>query len=144
MASALPLRDNRAWRRERRSTLPLRRSPHGGFTMSNPVISSKRVEGTAVYNPDGDKLGSIDEIVIDKRSGQVRYASLEFGGFLGLGTDRYPVPWNLLTYDTDKDGYVVPLDAKQLDKAPRYAVDKSPVHNEDYGRSVYDYYGLGW
>lgn len=112
--------------------------------MSNPVISSKRVEGTAVYNPNGDKLGSIDEIVIDKRSGQVRYAALEFGGFLGLGTDRYPVPWNLLTYDTDKDGYVVPLDARQLDQAPRYAVDKSPDHNEDYGRSVYNYYGLGW
>jgi len=112
--------------------------------MSNPVISSKRVEGTAVYNPNGDKLGSIDEIVIDKRSGQVRYAALEFGGFLGLGTDRYPVPWNLLTYDTDKDGYVVPLDARQLEQAPRYAADKSPDHSEDYGRSVYNYYGLGW
>jgi sporulation protein YlmC with PRC-barrel domain len=116
----------------------------GGSTMSNPVISSKRVEGTAVYNPNGDKLGSIDEIVIDKRSGPVRYATLEFGGFLGMGTDRYPVPWNLLTYDTDKDGYVVPLDAKQLDKAPRYAANESPDYSEDYGRSVYNYYGLGW
>jgi sporulation protein YlmC with PRC-barrel domain len=120
------------------------RDAAGGSKMSNPVISSKRVEGTAVYNPNGDKLGSIDEIVIDKRSGQVRYATLEFGGFLGLGTDRSPVPWNRLTYDTDKDGYVVPLDATQLDRAPRYAADKSPVHNEDYGRTVYDYYGLGW
>jgi sporulation protein YlmC with PRC-barrel domain len=144
MARAGHLRDNKAWRRERAGSSLARRQPQEDSTMSNPVISSKRVEGTAVYNATGDKLGSIDEIVIDKRSGQVRYATLEFGGFLGLGTDRYPVPWNLLTYDTGKDGYVVPLDARQLDKAPRYAADKTPIHNEDYGRSVYDYYGLGW
>ncbi len=48
--------------------------------------------------------------MVDKGSGQVRYAVLEFGGFLGVGTDRYPVPWNLLRYDTDKGGYIVPLD----------------------------------
>ena len=46
-----------------------------------------------VYNASGDKLGSIDDIVIDKLSGQMRYAALEFGGFLGVGTDRYPIPW---------------------------------------------------
>ena len=78
----------------------------------NPTISSSKVEGTDVYNLDGDKLGSIDDLVIDKRTGHVRYAALEFGGFLGLGTDRYPLPWNMLKYDTTKDGYVVNLDPK--------------------------------
>ena len=52
----------------------------------------------------------MDELVIDKRSGQVRYAVLEFGGFLGIGTDRYPLPWNMLKYDPSKDGYVVPIE----------------------------------
>ena len=47
--------------------------------MRNPVISSDKVEGTTVFNGDGDKLGSIDDLVIDKRSGLVRYAALEFG-----------------------------------------------------------------
>jgi len=112
--------------------------------MSNPVISSDKVEGTAVYSPDGDKLGSIDDLVIDKRSGLVRYAALEFGGFLGIGTDRYPVPWALLKYDTSKDGYVIPLAAEQLDKAPRYAESQQPDYSDDYGRRVYDYYGVGW
>ena len=56
------------------------------------VISSERVEGTSVYNQAGDKLGSIDDLMIDKLSGRVRYAVLEFGGFLGIGTDRYPLP----------------------------------------------------
>ena len=64
--------------------------------MSSPCISSTKVSGTAVYNANGDKLGSIDDVIIDKVSGQVRYAALEFGGFLGVGTDRYPLPWNMI------------------------------------------------
>lgn len=60
--------------------------------MNSYVISSDKVEGTSVYNGNGDKLGSIDELMIDKRSGVVRYAVLECGGFLGMGTDSYPFP----------------------------------------------------
>ena len=60
-------------------------------TSSSSVISSDRVEGSSVFNTDGDKLGSIDDLMIDKLSGQVRYAVMEFGGFLGMGTDRYPM-----------------------------------------------------
>lgn len=112
--------------------------------MNSAVISSDKVEGTTVYNGNGDKLGSIDDLMIDKRSGQVRYAVLEFGGFLGLGTDRYPLPWSMLKYDTNLDGYVVPIDQSTLDKAPRYAADKAPEYSDDYGRTVYDYYGTPW
>jgi sporulation protein YlmC with PRC-barrel domain len=112
--------------------------------MSNPVISSDKVEGTAVYNPNGEKLGSIDDLMIDKRSGLVRYAALEFGGFLGMGSDRYPVPWSMLTYDTNLNGYVVPLQKSQLEKAPRYPQAEMPDYDDDYGRKVYDYYGVSW
>ena len=113
--------------------------------MSNPIISSDKVEGTAVYNSAGDKLGSIDDLVIDKRSGQVRYAALEFGGFLGMGTDRYPLPWAMLKYDTNLDGYVVPLTESQLEKAPRYTEDEGrPEYADEYGRRVHDYYGVAW
>lgn len=110
----------------------------------HPCISSNKVEGTPVYNPNGDKLGSIDDLVIDKRSGHVRYAALEFGGFLGMGTDRYPLPWDMLTYDTGLDGYVVPLQKEQLDKAPHYERDTRPEWTDEYGRKVYDYYGVAW
>jgi hypothetical protein len=113
-------------------------------TLANDVISSDRVEGTKVYNTAGEKLGSIDYLVIGKRSGQVRYAVLEFGGFLGMGTDRYPLPWGLLKYDTDKDGYVVPLDKAALEGAPRYASDTRPAYDDDYGHEVYDFYGVAW
>ncbi|MGJ7510995.1 PRC-barrel domain-containing protein [Variovorax sp. GT1P44] len=108
------------------------------------VISSERVEGTSVYNNAGDKLGSIDDLMIDKMSGQVRYAVLEFGGFLGMGTDRYPLPWNMLKYDTSMDGYVVPIDKNMLEGAPRYAQEEVPDYNADYNRRVNDYYGVTW
>jgi sporulation protein YlmC with PRC-barrel domain len=111
-------------------------------TSSSNVISSDRVEGTDVYNHAGDKLGSIDDLMIDKHSGQVRYAVLEFGGFLGMGTDRYPLPWNMLKYDTSKDGYVVPIDKDRLNGAPSYAEDDRPDYDDTYGRRVNDYYGV--
>ena len=112
--------------------------------MNSDVISSDKVEGTAVYNGKGDKLGSIDDLMIDKRSGHVRYAVLEFGGFLGIGTDRYPLPWSMLKYDTNLDGYVVPIDLDALETAPRYAADRVPDYTDDYGRKVYDHYGATW
>ena len=113
-------------------------------TTSSDVISSERVEGTKVFNTAGDKLGSIDDLMIDKHSGQVRYAVLEFGGFLGMGTERYPLPWNVLKYDTTLDGYVVPLDKAKLEGAPRYTEERPPEYDETYGRSVHRYYGVDY
>jgi sporulation protein YlmC with PRC-barrel domain len=108
------------------------------------VISSDRVEGTTVYNTAGEKLGSVDYLVIDKQSGRVRYAVLEFGGFLGMGTDRYPLPWSVLKYDTQRDGYVVPLDRKTLEGAPRYEAEHRPTYDDVYGQGIYGYYGAIW
>jgi len=111
---------------------------------SSDIISSDKVEGTNVYNPAGDKLGSVDDLMIDKLSGQIRYAVLEFGGFLGLGTDRYPLPWNMLKYDTSRDGYVVPLDKAKLEQAPRYDESELPEYTPEYGKRVNNYYGMDW
>lgn len=106
------------------------------------LIASDRVEGTVVYNPEGEKLGRISNFMVDKRSGNVRYAVLSFGGFLGMGHDHYPLPWSMLRYDTDKGGYEVDLDRAVLDEAPRYDANMRPDYSERYGRSVYEYYGL--
>jgi sporulation protein YlmC with PRC-barrel domain len=108
---------------------------------SGNVISSDKVEGTTVYNGSGEKLGSIDDLMIDKQTGHIRYAVLEFGGFLGMGTDRYPIPWNFLRYDTDKEGYVIPLDKGKFANAPRYQEEAVPVYDTDYGRRIDSYYG---
>src|SRR3954470_3782271 len=89
------------------------------------LIASDKVEGTAVYGPDGDKIGSIENVMIEKRSGQVAYAVLSFGGFLGIGTDHYPLPWSMLKYDEGWGGYLVGITREQLESAPRYREDES-------------------
>lgn len=109
---------------------------------ASSVISSETVSGTNVYNPAGDKLGTIDTLMINKLSGKVRYAVMEFGGFLGIGTERYPLPWESLKYEPDMSGYVVSLTREQLDNAPRYERDTAPAYTDEYGRRVNDYYGV--
>jgi hypothetical protein len=110
--------------------------------MNSAMISSDRVEGTDVYNLAGDKLGSIDSLMIDKLTGHTRYAVLEFGGFLGMGTDHYPLPWSVLKYNTAKEGYVIPLDKAQIEKAPKYSQDKRPDYNDEYGNRLNAFYGV--
>lgn len=105
------------------------------------MIASNRVEGTTVYDFSGERLGSISNIMIDKVSGQAEYAVMQFGGFLGIGTDNYPIPWRMLQYDVDQGGYVVDLDKDLLNDAPRFK-DDEPSFDEDYDRQVYGHYGL--
>ncbi len=106
------------------------------------LIAADKVEGTAVYNHNGDSLGSVYGLMIDKVSGRVAYAVMSFGGFLGIGERYHPLPWGALTYDTSRGGYVVDLTREQLEGAPSYASDESPWERPGYGRTVYDYYGL--
>jgi hypothetical protein len=109
---------------------------------TSSLIASDKVEGTSVYNIKGEKLGSIYNFMVDKRSGEVEYAVLQFGGMLGLGSDYYPLPWDVLDYDTDKGGYLVDLDKKMLEQAPHYPATKQPNFDRDYGQHVYGYYGV--
>jgi len=106
------------------------------------LIASNKVEGTAVYNREGEKLGSVYNFMVDKFSGRVEYAVMSFGGLFGVGSDYYPLPWEVLRYDTAAGGYVVNLDKAVLDQAPRYARDREPAFDADYGRAVYGYYGV--
>ena len=106
------------------------------------LISSEKVAGTAVYNSAGEALGSVEEIMLDKRSGTAKYAIMSFGGFLGMGSKYHPLPWSLLKYDTEKGGYVVNLDKRQLEGAPAYDEAGAPEWSEDYGHSIFAYYGV--
>ena len=108
------------------------------------LIASNKVEGTAVYNRQGERLGSVYNFMVDKVSGQVAYAVMSFGGFLGIGDSYHPLPWKNLTYDTRQGGYVVDLDRSQLEGAPPYGAGEDPWADRNYGRSVYDYYGVAW
>lgn len=108
------------------------------------LIASNRVEGTSVYNREGEKLGSVDHFMVGKRSGKVSYAVMSFGGFLGVGEQYHPLPWDVLTYDTDLKGYVVDMDKERLSGAPFYERGQEPEYDSVYGSKVYGYYGLGY
>jgi PRC-barrel domain len=105
------------------------------------LISAATVNGTSVYGRDGDRLGSIEDIMIDKVSGRAVYAVLAFGGFLGMGTRFHPLPWSTLKYDLDRNGYVIDLDKDRLAAAPSHARDEALSWTPEYGRSVDTYYG---
>ena len=110
---------------------------------SGTLISADKVVGTAVYDASGERLGTIDSIMLNKRSGKVAYAVMSFGGFLGIGERYHPLPWDVLTYDHDKGGYNVEHSADDLRKAPNYSRDE--VDTLDYGRNggaIDDYYGV--
>ena len=107
------------------------------------LIGSDKVEGTNVYRSNGDKVGKIERVMIDKFSGKVAYAVMSFGGFLGLGEDYYPVPWSLLTYNERLDGYEVNISDQQLEGAPKYGRTASwDWQDRKRGQQVFDYYGV--
>jgi sporulation protein YlmC with PRC-barrel domain len=108
---------------------------------TNKLIGSDKVEGTPVVNNQGEKLGTIDKVMIDKISGKVAYAVMSFGGFLGVGDRHHALPWSVLTYDTSKDGYVVNIDKDTLEQGPTFAANETPNYeDETWGRQVHDYY----
>jgi hypothetical protein len=107
------------------------------------LISSDKVVGTAVYNLQGEHLGSVYSLVVDKISSQVAYAVMSFGGFLGIGESYHPLPWRVLKYDVGQGGYVVDIDRRRLEGAPSYSVSNSPDwSNRAYGHRIDNYYGL--
>jgi PRC-barrel domain len=107
---------------------------------TNRLIASDKVEGTAVYNRQGEKLGTVHNFMVDKRSGKVEYAVMSFGGFLGMGDSYHPLPWNVLNYDTTQGGYVVDLDKRMLEGGPSYKAGQEPRYDRAYGEEVYGYY----
>ena len=107
------------------------------------LIASDKVEGTPVRRTDGEKIGTIERVMIDKRSGQVAYAVMSFGGFMGIGEDYYPLPWSLLTYNPSLEGYEVNVGEQQLKGAPKYSKHESwDWSDRTRNEKVYDYYGV--
>ena len=113
-------------------------------TSAHGLITSSRVKGSPVFNLSGDRIGHVEDLSIQKASGQVVYALLSFGGVLGIGEKFHPLPWSVLKYDIEKDGYVIPLEKTQLQAAPSYSKDEL----DDFGggdhafrEPLFAYYG---
>lgn len=111
-------------------------------TRDHGLIASDRVEGTAVFRPEGEKIGHIDHLMVGKRSGLVEHAVMSFGGFLGMGKEMRPVPWEALDYDTDKGGYIVSAEEDKLRDSPSYERENEPPWDTEYATRVYGYWGV--
>ncbi|HKJ75390.1 MAG TPA: PRC-barrel domain-containing protein [Alphaproteobacteria bacterium] len=107
------------------------------------LIASSRVEGTPVFGQDGEKLGAVKDIILNKKTGKVAYTIMSFGGFLGLGELYHPLPWDVLDYDPEKHGFVVNIDKEVLRNAPTYGPEE--VHrlsDRVFLGGIFDYYGI--
>lgn len=105
------------------------------------LISATRVAGTEVYNGNGDHLGEVHDVMIDKTSGKITYALMSFGGFLGIGEKYHPLPWESFHYDTRQGGYVVNLSKDQLQSAPIVEDEARPWWGDRaYEQRIHDYY----
>jgi sporulation protein YlmC with PRC-barrel domain len=106
------------------------------------VIRAKKVIGTTVKNTAGEKIGTVEDIVLDKLSNNIVYAVVGFGGFLGLNEKYHPVPWSALDYVESEDSYVVPFTKEQLKGAPADSLENLTRGDgaASYSASATEYY----
>jgi len=118
---------------------------HKGATGGGPgpeLMGADTLVGNDVYNPKGEKLGDIKEVMLDMRSGRVAYAVLSFGGFLGMGEKLFAVPWNALTLDTATKSFKLNVDKDRLETAPGFDKDQWPnMADATWAQSIHAYYG---
>jgi sporulation protein YlmC with PRC-barrel domain len=104
------------------------------------AIIASRVKDAAVYNASGEKIGHVEDIVLDKMSNQIMFAVLGFGGVLDMGKKYHPVPWSILDYDPQKGGYIVSLSKDSLEQAPTYSLDELTQNDGEVRQKAYNYY----
>ena len=113
----------------------------GAARETQNLIASDKVEGTPVRRSDGEKIGTIERVMIEKRSGKVAYAVMSFGGFMGMGEGYHTVPWSVLKYNTALDAYELNLSEDQLKGAPpRTAQGQDASFDRDWEEHVHRYY----
>jgi sporulation protein YlmC with PRC-barrel domain len=109
--------------------------------MQRKTLSATTLIGDDVRNMVGEDLGELTDIMLDLETGNVAYAVLDTGGFLGLGGKLFAVPWPAISVDTDEHELVVDIDKAALENAPGFDKDDWPDFSDRaWGKSVYDYY----
>ena len=104
------------------------------------AIRASKVIGSSVFNTTGEKIGKVEDVVLDKTSSNILFAVIGFGGFLGMNEKFHPLPWSTLDYEKQKEGYVVNVTKEQLEAAPSDAIDQLTKGDAQMRNDVYDYY----
>ena len=109
---------------------------------SSQVVKSKEVIGVDVLSSDKEKLGEIEEIVLDKVNGQTQYVVLSFGGILGMGDKYFALPWKAISYSPEEKSFILSVGKEKLKNAPGFDKDNWPdMSNLEWSKSISDYYG---
>lgn len=109
--------------------------------LGSRVLSASTLSGDDVYDPRGEKLGSIKELMLDIENGKVCYAVLSFGGFLSLGEKLFAVPWNALKVDTENKRFIMDTTEERMKNAPGFDSDHWPnMADTSWEKSIYSYY----
>lgn len=86
------------------------------------IVRTEDVIGKEVKSPNLESLGEVEEIVLDKTTGQTRYVVLSFGGFLGFGEDYFAFPWKSISYNKAEECFILNVDKSKLKQ--EYGFDK--------------------
>jgi sporulation protein YlmC with PRC-barrel domain len=112
-----------------------------GILMAPQVLSASTLTGNTVCNTQREKLGKVEDIVLDTDSGRVAYGVLSFGGFLGMGDKLFAIPWKAMRLDTEKHEFVLDVEKDVLEQADGFDKDNWPnMTDRDWGTRVHDHY----
>lgn len=106
------------------------------------VLSAGTLKGDDVVNAKHEKLGKIEELMVDLDKGRIAYAVLSFGGFLGMGDKLFAIPWSALKVDSEEKRFVLDVKKEVLEKAPGFNKDSWPdMADQAWGSKIYSHYG---
>ena len=93
---------------------------------SSHVVKSHEVIGVKVKNKEKEELGKVEEIVLEKISGQARYVVLSFGGLLGMGDKYFAFPWKSISYSPAEECFILDVDKNKLKEERGFDKDNWP------------------
>jgi sporulation protein YlmC with PRC-barrel domain len=106
------------------------------------IMGADTLIGDNVVNGAEESLGDIKEIMLDMHTGQVAYAVLSFGGFLGIGEKLFAVPWSALHLDTVNERFMLNVDKARLKNAPGFDPGAWPdMSDVNWARQIHTFYG---
>lgn len=105
------------------------------------LMPAESLIGMKVVNMMDDDLGKIEDIMLDTEKGNIAYAVLTFGGFLGMGNKLFAIPWKALRFFESKDQFILDVSKDRLEKAPGFDPDNPPdMANLEWSANIHSYY----
>jgi hypothetical protein len=112
------------------------------------LLFGSKIKGSEVKNLQAQDIGSIDELVVDPDSGQVRFVVLNVGGFLGVDAKEVAVPWRAFQVTENKDGagnFVLDTTKDKLEQAPAFDATKiTQMYDRAQSEPIFDYWSVTW